>query len=110
MDKLRLLFICFSLAGASEISTDLKDVTFMYFNDKNEAFTFNAETNPNELLEHGFNPDLETKIVVHGFFSDCPYFCKGFVEAYDGNTYNVIGKIHCNQANSIPKYNLLFGI
>ena len=110
MDKLhlRLLFICISLTCASEISTDLKNVTFMYFDEKNEAFSFKAETNPYELLEHGFNPDLETKIVVHGFFSDCPYFCKGFVEAYDGNTYNVIGKINYNhQTKSNPKVPLL---
>ena len=101
MNKLSVFWsLCFILTCASsDISTDLKDVTFLYFNAENEALSFKPEVNPNQLLEHGFNPELETKIVVHGFFSNCPDFCPEFVEAYDGKVYNVIGKFENNHQN-----------
>ena len=54
-----------------KISTDLSLVEFYLWTPESTSkfFTFNADTNPQELLKHGFDPKRNTKFIAHGWNS-----------------------------------------
>ena len=55
-----------------KISTNLSLVEFRLYSPESalEFFTFYADTNPEELLKHGFDPKRNTKFIAHGWTSD----------------------------------------
>ena len=47
------------------------------------------------LKENGFDPDLETKIITHGYIDDGIIFLKSFAEAYENRGKNNKKTTHC---------------
>lgn len=71
------------MEASNKISTDLSKVTFILWTPENGAanpWVFNAETDPKELLDHGFDPKRDTKFISHGWNSEGIGFAKGFAE------------------------------
>lgn len=71
------------LESSFKISTDLALVTFYLWTPENgpdNYFKFTADTNPEELLAHHFNPNRDTKFLSHGWNSDGVGFANKFVK------------------------------
>ena len=73
-------------------SGDPYDVEYILFTNRGDPFNFNIDVNPQNLLDHGFDPQKMTKIIVHGWLIDAQEeYCPPFVDAYITNfDYNVI--------------------
>ena len=73
-------------------SGDPYDVEYILFTNRGNPFNFNIDVNPQNLLDHGFDPQKMTKIIVHGWLIDAQEeYCPPFVDAYITNfDYNVI--------------------
>ena len=68
------------------------DVEFILSTNRGGPFTFKMDVNPQELIDHGFDPKKLTKIIVHGWNVDaqeeyCPPFVTAYINTFD---YNVI--------------------
>merc|ERR1712109_2717 len=78
----------------SKISDDPNDVDYTLFTRRGSPFQFKIDVDPQEILNHGFDPSKFTKIVTHGWVQSGEEYCKPFVDAYigtvDGTDYNVI--------------------
>ena len=74
------------------LSGDPYDVEYILFTNRGDPFNFNIDVNPQNLLDHGFDPQKMTKIIVHGWLIDAQEeYCPPFVDAYITNfDYNVI--------------------
>ena len=89
-----LFSVKYSLARHIESSTfvDPNDVEYILSTNRGGPFTFKIDVNPQELLDHGFDPKKLTKIIVHGWLIDaqeeyCPPFVTAYINTFD---YNVI--------------------
>ena len=72
-------------------SGDPYDVEYNLFTNGRTPFNFNIDVKPQKLLDHGFDPQKMTKIVVHGWLIDSHEYCRPIVAAYLNNfDYNII--------------------
>ena len=92
---LLLLGLFGSLRGSplsSKISDDLNDIDYILFVKDENPFEFKIDVDPLKLLDHGFNPEHPTKILVHGWVVSGYGFAQEFAEAYhQTGDFNVIG-------------------
>ena len=67
-----------------KISDDPNDVDYTLFTRRGSPFQFKIDVDPQEILDHGFDPSKFTKIVTHGWVQSGEEYCKPFVDAYIG--------------------------
>lgn len=72
---------------SAKISTDLNEIICYLWNkdDIDFPYEFKLDVNPKLLRKQGFDPQIQTKLLVHGWNSDCLEFSRPFVKAYFSN-------------------------
>merc|ERR1711963_102808 len=105
------VILCFAFAGAASaasfeganrwwnwwwptgISEDLNDLDLILYTYENPSLTFKLDSDSQELLNHGFDPNKPTRLLSHGYTDNGPRFCSDFVQAYENDpneTFNII--------------------
>ena len=75
------------------ISNDLNDVDYIYFpSNGQKPLVFKLDIDPKSLLNHGFDPKQDTKIIAHGWYVSGFIYAQEFANAYAKmGQVNVIG-------------------
>jgi len=91
-------------------SDDFDSLYFQLFSPENgpdRKHIFSAPGSAHDLLQAGFDPNRQTKILIHGFASHADKFAKNFVKAYYSNAVlknvNIIA-VDWRELASAPNY------
>merc|ERR1711976_164306 len=105
------VILCFAFAGAASaasfeganrwwnwwwptgISEDLNDLDLILYTYENPSWTFKLDSDSQDLVNHGFDPNKPTRLLSHGYTDNGPRFCSDFVQAYENDpneTFNII--------------------